>query len=219
MEYLSRYDFDIRYIKGSTNRIADALSRYFESDAPGEVHPATDYVNADVRLDKEMDDLPAQRVIEVQGVRMAAIREEEELRDTEAKILKDNQEFDDTAQDAEVDGYNPTILESRTRGSEPLPMLLGPDDFIREVKAMSKRDALFQKILEHPNDHKGFRVIDEVVYTTNRNGEEVLCIPQGKSASGKTLRGLVLEQAHDIVGHFGEQLYRTSVKWFEKNLI
>ncbi|KAJ3831171.1 hypothetical protein F5878DRAFT_647874 [Lentinula raphanica] len=209
MEYLSRYDFDIHYIKGSTNRIADALpSRYFESDLPNEVHPASEYVNADVQLDKEMDDLPAQRVIEVQVTRMAALREEEELRDTEAKLLQENQEPDLVNSEGEADGYNPTILESRARGIEPIPVVLGPDDFVKEVKKLSAKDALLQKILEHPSDHKGFRVIDEVIYTTNRSGEEVMCIPGGKSSSGKTLRGLLLEQAHEIVGHFGEQ--RTS---------
>ena len=32
MEYLSRFDFDIRYIKGITNKVADSLSCYYESD-------------------------------------------------------------------------------------------------------------------------------------------------------------------------------------------
>jgi Integrase zinc binding domain len=35
-----------------------------------------------------------------------------------------------------------------------------------------------------------------------------LCIPKGKTLGGKSLRGLILEQAHKVIGHFGEQ--RTS---------
>jgi RNase H-like domain found in reverse transcriptase len=32
MEYLARFDFDIRYVKGTLNKVADALSQYFEHD-------------------------------------------------------------------------------------------------------------------------------------------------------------------------------------------
>src|ERR1700722_1735471 len=32
MEYLSRFDYDIQYIKGTSNKVADSLSRYYQSD-------------------------------------------------------------------------------------------------------------------------------------------------------------------------------------------
>ena len=33
LEYLARFDFDIRYVKGSSNKVADALLRYHEFDS------------------------------------------------------------------------------------------------------------------------------------------------------------------------------------------
>jgi len=30
IDYLARFDFDIRYIKATLNKVADALSRYYE---------------------------------------------------------------------------------------------------------------------------------------------------------------------------------------------
>src|SRR6202021_2086812 len=64
MEYLSRFDYTIQYIKGITNKAADALSRYHESDTWYDVHAASDFVDADARLDKELDTIPWDRVQE-----------------------------------------------------------------------------------------------------------------------------------------------------------
>jgi hypothetical protein len=49
------------YIKGETNLVADALSRYYESDQWDEWPSAAQYVNADSRLDPEGEDLPWDR--------------------------------------------------------------------------------------------------------------------------------------------------------------
>ena len=46
MEYLARFNFDITYIKGVSNKVADVLSRYYESDTPEDVHDISVYVNA-----------------------------------------------------------------------------------------------------------------------------------------------------------------------------
>jgi len=48
MEYLSRFDFDIRYIKGKLNKVADCLSRYYESDTWYDVYDVSEYVDADI---------------------------------------------------------------------------------------------------------------------------------------------------------------------------
>ena len=32
IDYLTRFDFGIRYVKGTSNKVADALSRYYEHD-------------------------------------------------------------------------------------------------------------------------------------------------------------------------------------------
>ena len=48
MEYLAQFDLNITYVKGITNKVANALSRYYESDTVGEEHPLYEYVNVDI---------------------------------------------------------------------------------------------------------------------------------------------------------------------------
>jgi hypothetical protein len=57
-EFLSRFDYEILYVKGKYNKVADCLSRYYGSDAPEEIHEEAVYVNIDSRLDPDGDDLP-----------------------------------------------------------------------------------------------------------------------------------------------------------------
>lgn len=73
---LSRFDYKIQYVKGKLNKVADALSRYFESDTWFDVYPPSTYVNADVRIDKDLDDIPSdrQREIKTKSIEFHAIR-------------------------------------------------------------------------------------------------------------------------------------------------
>ncbi|KAG6881060.1 hypothetical protein C0993_003010, partial [Termitomyces sp. T159_Od127] len=50
--------FDITYVKGELNKVADCLLQYFESDTCDDVHDAHDFVQADKRIDPDGEDLP-----------------------------------------------------------------------------------------------------------------------------------------------------------------
>ena len=62
---MSKFEFDITYIEGELNKVADCLSRYFENDMLNEVHELHDYVQADRRIDPDGEDLPKERYQEV----------------------------------------------------------------------------------------------------------------------------------------------------------
>ena len=61
MEFLTQFDFEIMYIKGETNLVADVLLRYYKSDQWDKWPSAAQYVNVDSQLDPKGEDLPWDR--------------------------------------------------------------------------------------------------------------------------------------------------------------
>ena len=49
MEYLVCFDYNIQYMKGQLNKVADALSWYYKSDTWYDVYPPDKYVNVVMR--------------------------------------------------------------------------------------------------------------------------------------------------------------------------
>ncbi|KAG6869460.1 hypothetical protein C0995_002932, partial [Termitomyces sp. Mi166 len=99
---MSRYDFDITYVKGELNKVVDCLSQYFESDTPDDVHNVYNYVQADKWIDPEGEDLPlhrfheiAEKRVEIRAMQAQELRcskrlkEQKELRNLEAQQMEE----------------------------------------------------------------------------------------------------------------------------------
>lgn len=69
MEFFSRFTYDIQYIDGDLNVVADAFSRYYMSEAVETLAKPHDYVNVDLRLDPGGEDLPMERWVEIRAIR------------------------------------------------------------------------------------------------------------------------------------------------------
>ena len=69
IDYMSRFDTEITYAKGSENRVVDCLSCYYkreEGDSASDEE--IDWANMDVRLDLEGDDLPQDRLLKLKAI-------------------------------------------------------------------------------------------------------------------------------------------------------
>ena len=91
MDYMSKFDFDITYVKGELNKVPDCLSRYCESDTNADVHDVHEYVRADSRINSAGKDLPKGHYHEVINnfVELCALQEIEHRR---SKHLQKHQE-------------------------------------------------------------------------------------------------------------------------------
>jgi len=65
-------------------------------------------------------------------------------------------------------------------------------------------DPFFRKVIEKMGTHPSFKKKNGIIYTKNRGGEDIVCVPSTMSA-GMTLRTRILDQAHQVVGHYGPQ--------------
>ena len=231
MEFLTRFDFDIVYIKGKTNLVADALSRYYENDQWSDPQVSIELVNADARLDPEGEDLPWERFEESKAMRTQIneslasdrrkrshrkpgelithkIAEGVESRQIEAAELAANKEPDPqlTIEDrSNLKVLNdPRGMDSLNHHADLRPKIEGDQSFLKEMRKGYKRDSLFDKILKAPGHHKGFEIVDNLLYTHNQAGDRVLCIPSAVYHK-RRLTEIILSQAHQILGHLGPQ--------------
>lgn len=210
-EYMSRFDLKIVHVEGVQNKVADCLSRYYENDAPDEIHPPQAYVNADLRLDPNMDELPKLRKKEIDDeVALRALREVEEDRAQEAAAMEDTSE----AQPVKSLSPGVTVKDALTSGPPLHEVMAGTPRFLEAIKDGYKADRTFSKVLENVAAHANFTLRDGLLYVTTRLGFECLCIPFGR-LDKRALTELVIDQAHTTLGHFGTQKTSEYVRrWF-----
>ncbi|KAI5897452.1 uncharacterized protein SCHCODRAFT_02472796, partial [Schizophyllum commune H4-8] len=153
------------------------------------------------------DDLPTGRVDELlASIHLFATRERVEPRDEEAEVLQREAEPVPEGEFHHVEPTDdPTVVDSVLRGPDLRAQVNDSfSEFVKTIKVSYASDSLAKKILEHPEDHKDFQVKSGVIWARNANREWVTYVPKG-SFVDKTLRQVVIEQAHQTVGHFGPQ--------------
>ncbi|KAG6881467.1 hypothetical protein C0993_001369, partial [Termitomyces sp. T159_Od127] len=96
---MSRYQFDITYVKEELNKVTDCLSQYFKSDTHDDVHNAHDFVQADKHIDPDGEDLPLHRFQEI-------AEHQVEIRAMQAHMLRHSKQLQEQleAQDLEAQG-------------------------------------------------------------------------------------------------------------------
>ena len=156
-EYLSCFDFEIVYVKGDTNTVADSFSRFFTSAVTGV--PSCHYVNADCRLDPEGEDLPILRAIEIWSSL-------EPCPTIDSLILPSTHDASVRAiRRREINAD--TVIGSHASGEDLMQLIGDSLDLRITCKDAYQFDAVLRHIIDAPESHDNFRVREGMVQMRN----------------------------------------------------
>ncbi|KIK14683.1 hypothetical protein PISMIDRAFT_17126 [Pisolithus microcarpus 441] len=188
MDYLSRFDTEIIYIKGTENK------------------ETVEWATADIRLDPEGDDLPIDRLRELHLAamrdEMPKIREPVEERRVETDVLREHAEQRREEPTCTPMSEDPTLLDSAGDPQTLVTHFQGERGFLNCVRQGYPTDPVLAKVILHPDHHKGFDVEDGLVYLKATTGDRVLCLPRVDWRNDR-LTVQVIEHAHKTLSHFG----------------
>lgn len=172
-EYMSQFDLKIVHVEGVQNKVADCLLQYYENDTPDEIHPPQVYVNTDLRLDPNMDELPKLRKKEIDNkVMLCALHEVEEDQVQEAAAMEDTSE----AQLVKSRSPEVTVKDALTSSPPLHEVMASTPRFLKAIKDGYKTDRTFSKVLKNVAAHANFTLHNGLLYVTTRLGFEFLLV-------------------------------------------
>jgi hypothetical protein len=213
-DFICRFDFEPVHIPGILNVVADTLSRYFKNDLPDEVHPDWEYVNIDIKLDPDGDTLPLDRLTELKQkeMRISAACKSQRLKDhiepREIEAIELASPTPETVLQSQEDDEDVLVFESNSDGTNLRQRIERDNSFLTIVTWNYSKDNLFNKVIQDINAHKRFSLCNDLLFTKNQLGIDVLCIPENAFLRGRRLVEIIIDQAHQIIDYFG--IYKTA---------
>ena len=101
-------------------------------------------------------------------------------------------------------GDDPSLLKSAGNSPDLPRQLQDNEGLLAAITVGYKADPVLSKVWDNPEHHATFRLRDNLMYTNNCGGEEVLCVPHTK-VKGDMVIALIIAQAHQMLGHLGAQ--------------
>jgi len=114
---------------------------------------------------------------------------------------------EESSPEGELEGEDPSIFESQVKGVNLHELTFQMDTFEEDKVKGYTTDPFFKKVIKKMGACPSFKTENKIIYTKNRGGEDVVCVPS-TMLTDMTLRTKILDQAHQVVGHYSPQ--RTS---------
>ena len=72
------------------------------------------------------------------------------------------------------------------------------------VKNTYHKDTICAKIIAQPDAHLRFGIQEGLIWTKNQLKHDVICIPQDAFQRGRRLIEIIIDHAHQTIGHYGQ---------------
>jgi hypothetical protein len=99
---------------------------------------------------------------------------------------------------------DPTVIESRAKGTDLRESMSHTDTFEEDIHEGYLVDPWFRRLKDEMEIHPTFVERDGFIWTKNQGEEDIVCVPKAES-DNTTLYMRIIEQAHQVVGHYGPQ--------------
>src|SRR6266705_3180480 len=194
--FFASFNCEIKYMEGHKNKVADALSQYYDSSTDEDLH-FNDYVSADIHLDKNAEDIIPNRVEEYEELLLSStLSENSEKKRLTAICMRNNLE--------EALGGSAQNLEEVIPPEENLRKQFKEKDLIEAIKSDYKSSQIYQEILENPRNFKDFSIKDGLITQLGEGGTTQIVVPKG-NYERKSIQEIILKNTHEILGHLGSK--------------
>jgi len=104
----------------------------------------------------------------------------------------------------EQEGEEPSVFKLWVNGANLHELMSQTDTFEEDIQRGYKTDPFFRNVIEKMGTHPSFKMKNKIIYMKNRGSKDIVCIPSTMLAE-TTLRTRILDQAHQVVGHYRPQ--------------
>ena len=186
--------------------MADALSHYYSSLSDKDLH-YDNFISADIRIDKLGEDLPLSQAEEAQEMLFLNKLHLKEVR-IAAGSLDDRRDLQATQLDPPKDhiGRRELTLTDLVTPKENLWDSIETKEFLDKIQVSYSKHTAWKNVLENLALFPAFRVKSGLILHLNDLGKLQLVLHE-VIHQGERIVGIVIENAHKILGHLGFQKY------------
>ena len=115
-----------------------------------------------------------------------------------------NKTFNNIPVEQETEDDDTITYTSGSNGKPLLALIEKEFDLNKLIMKFYQQDKIYSKILENPEVHAKFGVKEGLIFTKNNLSRDVICISPKAIHKGKQLIEIIIDHAHNIIGHFGQ---------------
>src|SRR6266705_1300389 len=162
--FFANFNCEIKYMEGCKNKVAHALSHYYDSSTDEDLH-FNDYVSADIHLDKNAEDIIPNRVEEYEELPAhSRLREASENRRLAMLCARNSrmENVPETTPDKGLGGRTKN-LEEILLPEEELRRQFEENDLIEAIKSGYKNGWMYEEILGNPRNFPNFSAENRLI--------------------------------------------------------